>query len=248
MGNSLTCISPDKKKVRKKGFTHPPQPPRNSVGCSSERKSLASSYLDEDLAEQAIAAAMLFRHHQKNGSLPFPRSHSLVYPSQTSTKPFTKSSTSKQRPSLDHLLKPARLDAKIDDVETKHVMLVHGGGFGGWCWYKVVTLLEENGVKVDAIDLTASGTHSSDPNTITSLSQYIQPLIDFLHNLKQGHQVILVGHDIGGACISYVMELFPSKIAKSIFIAAPMLSNGQSAFDVLSRLQVSLILLFIASI
>ena len=37
-------------------------------------------------------------------------------------------------------------------------------------------------------------------------------------------QVILVGHDFGGASVSYVMELFPSKISKAIFIAAAMLS------------------------
>ena len=30
-------------------------------------------------------------------------------------------------------------------------------------------------------------------------------------------QVILVGHDFGGACLSYAMELFPFKIAKAIF-------------------------------
>jgi predicted alpha/beta hydrolase family esterase len=48
-------------------------------------------------------------------------------------------------------------------------------------------------------------------------------------------QVILVGHDLGGACISYVMELFPSKIAKAVFIAATMLSSGQSALDIFSQ-------------
>ncbi len=48
-------------------------------------------------------------------------------------------------------------------------------------------------------------------------------------------QVILVGHDFGGACISYVMELFPSKISKAIFIAAAMLSSGQSTLDMFSQ-------------
>ena len=48
-------------------------------------------------------------------------------------------------------------------------------------------------------------------------------------------QVILVGHDFGGACISYIMELFPSKISKAIFIAAAMLSTGQSTLDMYSQ-------------
>lgn len=44
-----------------------------------------------------------------------------------------------------------------------------------------------------------------------------------------------MGHDFGGACISYVMELFPSKISKAIFIAAAMLSSEQSTLDVFSQ-------------
>lgn len=47
-------------------------------------------------------------------------------------------------------------------------------------------------------------------------------------------QVILVGHDFGGACISYAMELFTSKVSKAIFIAATMLTDGQSALEIFS--------------
>lgn len=54
-------------------------------------------------------------------------------------------------------------------------------------------------------------------------------------------QVILVGHDFGGACIAYAMELFPFRIAKAIFIAAAMLTNGQNTLDMFSQ-QVSLII------
>jgi len=47
--------------------------------------------------------------------------------------------------------------------------------------------------------------------------------------------VILVGHDFGGACISYAMELFPLKISKAVFIAAAMPTNGQSTLDIISQ-------------
>ncbi|XP_057977111.1 putative methylesterase 11, chloroplastic isoform X2 [Malania oleifera] len=49
------------------------------------------------------------------------------------------------------------------------------------------------------------------------------------------NQVILVGHDFGGTCISYAMELFPFKISKAVFIAAAMLSNEQSTLDMFSQ-------------
>jgi len=43
-----------------------------------------------------------------------------------------------------------------------------------------------------------------------------------------------VGHDFGGACTSYAMEFFPSKVAKAVFITAAMLTNGQSTLDMFS--------------
>lgn len=48
-------------------------------------------------------------------------------------------------------------------------------------------------------------------------------------------QVILVGHDVGGVCMSYAMEMNPSKVSRAVFVAATMLSNGHSALDVFSK-------------
>ncbi|XP_028796599.1 putative methylesterase 11, chloroplastic isoform X2 [Neltuma alba] len=126
-------------------------------------------------------------------------------------------------------------DIRLDDLETNHFVLVHGGGFGAWCWYKTIALLEEGGFKVDAIDLAGSGVDSFDTNNITSISQYVKPLTDFLDKLPEGEKVILVGHDIGGACISYAAELFPLKISKAVFISAAMLISGQSTLDIFSQ-------------
>ncbi|KAL6561647.1 putative methylesterase 11, chloroplastic [Orobanche minor] len=100
------------------------------------------------------------------------------------------------------------LDIKLEDLETNHLVLVRGGGFGAWCWYKTIVLLEEGGYKVTSVDLTGVGIHSFDPNSITSLFQYVRPLSDLLEYLTDGRKVILAGHDFGGACISYTMEKF----------------------------------------
>lgn len=85
-----------------------------------------------------------------------------------------------------------RQGVKVDDLETNHYVLVHGGGFGAWCWYKTIALLEESGYKVSAIDLTGSGVHSFDTNNITSLSQYVKPLTDFLEKLPEDGKVFIV--------------------------------------------------------
>ncbi|KAJ6689898.1 hypothetical protein OIU85_006215 [Salix viminalis] len=247
MGNALVCISTEgaREKSSKHEVNHPPLLASFkgragllfSLSSSENKRKKKAGKFDGQLDEQALAAALLFNHHQGNNgnSLPFPRSKSVVYPSSGSKKDgFTRSSSSRQQSRSDSLLtRPGQLVNQ--DLETNRVVLVHGGGFGAWCWYKTISLLVKAGFKVDAVDLTGSGIHYSDTNAIRNLAEYVKPLSDIFYKLGEGEKVILVGHDFGGACISYVMELFPSKIAKAVFIAATMLSSGQSALDLISQ-------------
>ncbi|KAI3417225.1 AB hydrolase-1 domain-containing protein [Psidium guajava] len=247
MGNLCTCFSRKPVKKRRiaatKRITNHSQPPSSLPSSSSQWNRGRSSRKDKVEAltrDQAVAAAILFRRHRQDGdSAPFDRSASLRYPNLGPKKQaLPRSSSSRARSLTDPLLQPHQLvnqEIKIDDLETNHFILVHGGGFGAWCWYKTIALLEEGGFKVTAIDLTGSGIHLFDTNGVTSLSQYVKPLTDFLKKLADGEKVILVGHDFGGACISYAMELLPSKISKAIFVAAAMLTNGQSTLDMFAK-------------
>ncbi|ONM59454.1 Putative methylesterase 11 chloroplastic [Zea mays] len=131
-------------------------------------------------------------------------------------------------------------DLNTKDLETSVIVLVHGGGFGAWCWYKTISLLEDSGFRVNAIDLTGSGIHSYDTNKICSLSEYAEPLTSYLEGLGDAEKVILVAHDLGGACVSYAMEMFPTKVAKAVFLCAAMLTNGNSALDMFQQQDVSL--------
>lgn len=121
-------------------------------------------------------------------------------------------------------------DIKLDDLETNHFVLVHGGGFGAWCWYKTIALLEEGGFKVTAVDLTGSGVHSSDTNGVASLSQYVKPLTNFLEELADGEKVLfhffVVYHCAFYFFLQLVSKYFPIfvKITTSIIIST-MCSN-----------------------
>ncbi|KAI3977105.1 hypothetical protein MKX01_002425 [Papaver californicum] len=245
MGNFMSCSSSSSrsKQVQNKLFS------KRSSSYNKDNKSNQSSRWnrnrfskkDDSLLnqEEAIAAAILFQQQQLQNGGAFDRSTSLRYTNSNPKKQaLPRSSSSRARSVSDTILQPHQLlnqALKIDELETSHFVLVHGGGYGAWCWYKTISLLEEAGFKVDAIDLTGSGIHSCDTNTITTFAQYVYPLINLLQNLQDGHKVILVGHDFGGACISYAMELFPHKIAKSIFIAASMLTDGQSTLDMFTQ-------------
>ncbi|KAL7190613.1 hypothetical protein ACSBR2_022820 [Camellia fascicularis] len=199
---------------------------------------------DSIIHERALAAAILLQQQLQDGaaggSVPFDRSTSLRYPNANSKKQqaLNRSSSSRARSLADPLIQPHQLvnqNVKPDDLETNHFVLVHGGGFGAWCWYKTIALLEECGYRVTAIDLTGSGIHLFDTNSITSLSQYVKPLTVFLEKLADAEKVILVGHDFGGTCVSYAMELFPNKVSKAVFIAGAMLTSEQSTLDMFSQ-------------
>lgn len=213
---------------------------------SRNRSCRKEKFDDAELQEQAVTAAATILLKQQYG-VAFDRSTSLRYPTNNGhskrNQGLPRSSSSRARSLTDPLLQPHQLvphqDIKLEDLQTTHFVLVHGGGFGAWCWYKTIALLEESGFKVTAIDLTGSGIHSFDTNKITSLSHYTKPLADFFDSLNEGEKVILVGHDFGGACVSYAMELFPSRIAKAVFVAAAMLISGQSTLDMFSQKNVS---------
>ncbi|XP_073130271.1 putative methylesterase 13, chloroplastic [Henckelia pumila] len=261
MGNSFTCFSQPPKQTTPK----PPSsssldllPPWMSPSSfkSSRRKAAEPSssppssssktdpiFDDSYIKQQAQIASMLYQHHLHNNTdilLNLNRSVSTKNPpfskkhKNLSMRSRSVSSSVHQHQQSLQMFNQESLDSS-EVNEKKHFVLVHGGGFGAWCWYKIIALLKEANCGVNAIDLTGSGANFCDINSITTLEEYSKPLLDFLVNLEHGKQVILVGHDIGGACISYAMELHPTKVSKAIFVAATMLANSQSALDVFSQ-------------
>jgi pimeloyl-ACP methyl ester carboxylesterase len=123
----------------------------------------------------------------------------------------------------------------LENLETKKIVLVHGEGFGAWCWYKTISHLEEAGLEPVALDLTGSGIDHTDTNSIATLADYSKPLIDYLDKLPEDEKVILVGHSCGGASVSYALEHCPKKISKAVFLTATMVKDGQRPFDVFSE-------------
>ncbi|KAG9140091.1 hypothetical protein Leryth_021124 [Lithospermum erythrorhizon] len=216
------------------------------VGASYRWNRTRSKKHESLINEQALAAAIILQQQLRNGgggsvaAFPFDRSSSVRYQRSNSkgNEGMLRSKSTRARSLTDPLLQPHQLvnqEIKLEELETSHFVLIHGGGFGAWCWYKTIALLEEGGYKVTAIDLTGSGINSFDTNSVSSLPQYVKPLTDFLESLVEGEKVILVGHDFGGACISYSMELYPRKVSRAVFVAATMLTSNESTLDIFSQ-------------
>lgn len=105
---------------------------------------------------------------------------------------------------------------------SKHFVLVHGACHGAWSWYKLVALLRSAGHNVTALDLAASGINPKQVYNVKLISDYFQPLRDFMASIPPHERVILVGHSFGGLALSQAMEMFPEKIAAAVFATALM--------------------------
>ena len=108
-------------------------------------------------------------------------------------------------------------------------VLVHGGWSGGWCWDKVVPLLEEAGHEAHAPDLPGSG---DDPTPIheVSLQGYADRISEVLD--AQPGPVVLVGHSSGGTVISQAAEHRPEKVKLLVYLAAFLLRDDETLFEV----------------
>ncbi|XP_010421895.1 PREDICTED: putative methylesterase 12, chloroplastic [Camelina sativa] len=209
MGNRVICMKKKDVVIRSGGGDGGSRSKRVN---RSQRKLLAD---EETLHRRALSMAI----HQAQG---FDGSMSRRVGStssrrQTLSDPF---SNNKQVPEF------------LESLTVKKFVLVHGEGFGAWCWYKTIASLEESGLFPVTVDLAGSGFNMTDAHSVSTLEEYSKPLIELIQNLPEEEKVILVGHSTGGACVSYALERFPEKISKAIFICATMVADGQRPFDV----------------
>ncbi len=106
-------------------------------------------------------------------------------------------------------------------------ILVHGGMHGGWCWEKVVPLLQAAGHQALAPNLPGSGYDDVAPQDVT-----LKMTGGFIADLarQQREPVVLVGHSLGGITISEAAEQAPEAVLGLVYLAAILLPNGERAF------------------
>ncbi|KAL0645659.1 hypothetical protein Bca4012_043950 [Brassica carinata] len=168
MGNRVICMKKKDVAIRTGGGGGGGDGSRSKRVSRSQRKLLGD---EEMLHRRALSMAI----HQAQLSQRFDGSVSRRVGStssrrQTLSDPF---SNNKQVPDL------------VESLAVKKVVLVHGEGFGAWCWYKTVASLEECGLSPVTVDLAGSGFSMADPNSVSTLEEYSKPLIKLLQNLPE---------------------------------------------------------------
>ncbi len=109
-------------------------------------------------------------------------------------------------------------------------VLVHGGWFGAWCWYKVVPLLQAAGHSVYTPTLTGVGEQAALLTPEIGLDTHILDVVDLIET-KGLQQVILVGHSYSGMVITGVADRVPQRIAHLVYLDAVVPRDGQSLVD-----------------
>ena len=109
-------------------------------------------------------------------------------------------------------------------------LLVHGSWHGGWCWQKLVPLLQGIGHAALAFDLPGSGDDPA-PAADADLDGYARRTIEMLDRVPAGQPAILVGHSLGGLTLSAVGEAVPERLAALVYVTALMLPDGVSAVE-----------------
>lgn len=107
-------------------------------------------------------------------------------------------------------------------------VLVHGAYHGGWCYEKIVPLLEAAGHTAIAVDLPGHGDNRVPMEKVT-LDAYVDHVCSVVE--AQDVPVILVGHSLGGMTITQVSERLPDRIAWVVYLTAMMPKNGQNRGD-----------------
>lgn len=107
-------------------------------------------------------------------------------------------------------------------------MLVSGAWHAGWCWDRVVPLLEAAGHKAFAPDLLGMGDEAT-PLAQVTLARWADQIAELVRAIEE--PVVLVGHSRGGIVISEVAERVPDRIVTLVYLAAFLVPSGSNLLE-----------------
>ena len=107
-------------------------------------------------------------------------------------------------------------------------VLVHGACHGGWCWERIVPLLQARGYKVHAPDLPGLGKDPTPPAHVT-LADNVEKICRLLDKIED--PVVLVGHALGGVTIGQVAEARRRKLKALVYVCGLMPPSGTASRD-----------------
>jgi pimeloyl-ACP methyl ester carboxylesterase len=105
-------------------------------------------------------------------------------------------------------------------------VLIHGGFCRGWVWAETAAALQEDGHRVEVVDLPSSGTVAAELGDLQADIATVRHTLDGI-----GAEVVLVGHSGGGMVLTELAD-HPA-VQHSVYLAALWPQKGQSAAEML---------------
>lgn len=109
------------------------------------------------------------------------------------------------------------------------IILLHGAWHWGGCFRKVADVLAQRGYPVATPDLASHGHDDTPYSAVKDMADYVRPVTAMLDAAPE--PVVLLGHSLGGASVSYLAEQHPRKIRRLIYLAAYMCPPGLAVRD-----------------
>lgn len=111
-------------------------------------------------------------------------------------------------------------------------VLVPGAWYTGWHWHEVVSLLEAEGHRAEALDLPGHGSNAAPvaERTLETFARHIAERVS-----AAGEPVVLAGHSMGGISITQAAELVPEQLAALVYVTAFLPADGQALPDLASH-------------
>ncbi|RDH74567.1 alpha/beta hydrolase [Mycolicibacterium moriokaense] len=112
-----------------------------------------------------------------------------------------------------------------------NIVLVHGGGHGGWCFQPLARLLRRSGHEVYTPTLTGLGDRAHLFRAGVDLDCHIDDVAALLH-YEDLDRAVLVGHSYGGMVITGAADRAPDRVGHLVYLDAKAPRDGQSLVDV----------------
>ena len=116
-------------------------------------------------------------------------------------------------------------------TSTRSIVLVHGGGHGGWCFAPLARVLRGMGYDVHAPTLTGLGERAHLFRADVDLDCHIEDVTALLH-YEDVRDAVLVGHSYGGMVITGATDRAPDRVGHLVYLDAKPPKDGQSLVDV----------------
>src|SRR5947208_1736531 len=108
-------------------------------------------------------------------------------------------------------------------------VLVHGAWHGGWCWQRVVPLLERDGHTVHTPTLRGLAERAGELNPAIGLEDHVRDVLDVLEKARES--VSLVGHSYAGLVVREAALRAAEKVHEVVLVEGWIGPGGKSLLD-----------------